>query len=102
MLDMGFLPDLRSIVNEHGMPGKTSRQTLMFSATFPDDMQLLAAEMLNDYIFITVGSVGGASQDIEQNVHKVPQSEKRQKLFDILQAGNQNRCMIRLLLIVAL
>lgn len=94
MLDLGFMPDIHKIVDEHGMPGKTSRQTLMFSATFPDEMQMLASEMLNDYIFITVGCVGGASEDIEQIVHNVPQSEKRQKLFEILKAGNQNLRMI--------
>ncbi len=44
MLDMGFGGDIRSIVGEFDMPPKTERQTLMFSATFPEEIQQLAGE----------------------------------------------------------
>ena len=44
MLDMGFGGDIRSIVEEFDMPPKTERQTLMFSATFPEEIQQLAGE----------------------------------------------------------
>lgn len=39
MLDMGFEPDMRRLVGSPGMPQKENRQTLMFSATFPEDIQ---------------------------------------------------------------
>lgn len=39
MLDMGFEPDMRRLVDSLGMPSKENRQTLMFSATYPDDIQ---------------------------------------------------------------
>lgn len=39
MLDMGFEPDMRRIVASPGMPPKEQRQTLMFSATYPDDIR---------------------------------------------------------------
>lgn len=39
MLDMGFEPDMRKLVNSQGMPPKEERQTLMFSATYPEDIQ---------------------------------------------------------------
>lgn len=39
MLDMGFEPDMRRLVGSPGMPSKEERQTLMFSATFPEDIQ---------------------------------------------------------------
>ena len=39
MLDMGFEPDMRRLVASPGMPTKENRQTLMFSATFPEDIQ---------------------------------------------------------------
>lgn len=39
MLDMGFEPDMRKLVNSPGMPSKEERQTLMFSATYPEDIQ---------------------------------------------------------------
>eukprot|EP00121_Abeoforma_whisleri_P005954 Awhi_evm1s5404 len=46
MLDMGFEPQIRVIVEDEGMPDKFNRQTLMFSATFPRDIQLLAQDFL--------------------------------------------------------
>ena len=42
MLDMGFEPEIRKIVEQFGMPQKSQRQTLMFSATFPEQIQRLA------------------------------------------------------------
>ena len=42
MLDMGFEPEIRKMVENFHMPGKGERQTLMFSATFPEQIQQLA------------------------------------------------------------
>lgn len=42
MLDMGFEPQIRRIVEQDRMPPVGQRQTLMFSATFPKEMQMLA------------------------------------------------------------
>ena len=84
MLDMGFEPEVRLIVEQFGMTDKTARQTLMFSATFPEEIQRLAGDFLNDYLFITVGRVGGATSDITQNVVEVSEFEKREKLSEIL------------------
>ena len=42
MLDMGFEPEIRKIVEQFEMPKKGQRQTLMFSATFPEQIQRLA------------------------------------------------------------
>jgi probable ATP-dependent RNA helicase DDX4 len=90
MLDLGFLPSMMKLANELGMPAKTERQTLMFSATFPEEVQQLARELLNDYIFVTVGHVGSANNDIEQHVVQVDQLNKREKLVSILnEQGNQ-------------
>jgi len=84
MLDMGFRADMMRIANEMKMPSKCDRQTLMFSATFPEEVQKLARELLGDYIFVTVGRVGGANIDIEQRVLEVDQMNKRDKLISIL------------------
>lgn len=46
MLDMGFERDIRSIIEESGMPSPGKRQTMMFSATFPRDIQMLARYVL--------------------------------------------------------
>jgi ATP-dependent RNA helicase DDX3X len=54
MLDMGFEPQIRRIVDEEDMPRPGERQTLLFSATFPKEIQRLAADFLHNYIFLTV------------------------------------------------
>lgn len=87
MLDMGFEPEIRKLVETMGMPPKTERQTLMFSATFPEEIQKLAADFLNDYLFVTVGRVGGANTDVSQNFFEVDRLQKRESLCDILNAG---------------
>ncbi|KAH9251926.1 hypothetical protein BASA81_010130 [Batrachochytrium salamandrivorans] len=69
MLDMGFEPQIRRIVMQEDMPRE--RRTFMFSATFPKEIQRLAADFLEDYIFITVGRVGGAASDITQKIEYV-------------------------------
>lgn len=85
MLDLGFLPAMRKLVGETGMPSKGDRQTLMFSATFPEEVQRLAQEILgSDYLFLTVGRVGGANLDIEQTIYNVDGLSKREKVLSIL------------------
>lgn len=46
------------------------RQTFMFSATFPREIQQLAADFMQDYIFLAVGRVGSASKDVTQTVRE--------------------------------
>ena len=41
----------------------------MFSATFPDDIQVAAQDFLEDYLFLTIGLVGGACSDVTPAVH---------------------------------
>merc|ERR1719184_420411 len=85
MLDMGFMPDIQKCVTSANMPEKGVRQTLMFSATFPDDIQTAAQEFLNDYLFLTVGLVGGACTDVEQVFYEVAKFDKREKLEELMQ-----------------
>ena len=66
MLDMGFEPQIRRIVENEDMPMK--RQTFMFSATFPREIQRMASDFMDDYIFLAVGRVGSAAADITQKV----------------------------------
>ena len=89
MLDMGFEPEIRRVVEQYGMPSKEDRQTLMFSATFPPEIQHLAADFLHDHLFLTVGVVGGTTSDIKQSVVEVDVYQKREKLQEILsESGN--------------
>jgi len=62
MLDMGFEPQIRQIVEEYDMPSKVDRTTLMFSATFPEKIQELASDFMEDYLFLAIGRVGAACE----------------------------------------
>ncbi len=84
MLDMGFEPQIRRIVEGEDMPPVQGRQTLMFSATFPRDIQMLARDFLKDYVFLSVGRVGSTSENITQRVEFVEDIDKRSVLLDIL------------------
>lgn len=84
MLDMGFEPQIRQIVQGVDMPGTAERQTLMFSATFPRDIQMLAKDFLKDYVFLSVGRVGSTSENITQKIEYVEDNDKRSVLLDIL------------------
>uniref|UniRef100_A0A023GFV1 RNA helicase n=1 Tax=Amblyomma triste TaxID=251400 RepID=A0A023GFV1_AMBTT len=94
MLDMGFEPDVRALVGHSSMPPRGERRTLMFSATFPESIQLLAREFLSNSIFLKVGILGGANSDVKQQVYQVTQFEKRQKLLDILEEEGSDRVMV--------
>lgn len=82
MLDMGFEPQIRNIVEECGMPAE--RQTMMFSATFPHNIQRLASDFMRDYVFLTVGRVGSASKDVTQSVEYVEEKDKMDALMKFL------------------
>ncbi|CAJ0934481.1 unnamed protein product, partial [Ranitomeya imitator] len=95
MLDMGFLGDVEKLLASPGMPSKEERQTLMFSATFPNNIQRLAQKILKpDYVFVAVGQVGGACSDVEQQIIEVGEYEKRNKLLEILQSIGSERTMV--------
>uniref|UniRef100_A0ACD6AH89 Uncharacterized protein n=1 Tax=Avena sativa TaxID=4498 RepID=A0ACD6AH89_AVESA len=90
MLDMGFEPQIRKIVDGMGMPRKSVRQTMLFSATFPPQIQRLASDFLSKYIFITVGRVGSSTDLITQKVEFVTYDEKKTYLLDLLQDQSFN------------
>jgi ATP-dependent RNA helicase DDX3X len=84
MLDMGFEPQIRRIVEGEDMPGKADRQTLMFSATFPKEIQHLASSFLYDYIFLAVGRVGSTTDLVTQKFIRVNEDDKMTMLLDLL------------------
>ena len=90
MLDMGFGPDIDDIVKDPSMTPKFRRQTLLFSATFPDKIQEAAATYLkDDYLFLKVGVVGSACKDVRQTVFECEKFQKREKLVDILNGSQE-------------
>ena len=61
MMDMGFWPDVRRIVA--ALPDTAARQTLLFSATMPEDVMRLADEVVRDAKFVQVGYGGRTGQE---------------------------------------
>jgi ATP-dependent RNA helicase RhlE len=74
MMDMGFWPDVRKIAE--GMPPSTSRQTLLFSATIPEEVMRFADALAPQAVFVQVGSSRGPAKNISHEAHIVPSREK--------------------------
>jgi ATP-dependent RNA helicase RhlE len=81
MLDMGFLPDMRQIIDH--MPAV--RQTMMFSATMPPTVAGLANEFLRDPIRIDI-KVATPPESIDQRLYPVPKHLKIDLLVDLIQS----------------
>ncbi|CAF3354772.1 unnamed protein product [Rotaria sp. Silwood1] len=94
MLDMGFEPQIREIVERSDMPAMGQRITLMFSATFPKQIQELARDFLHDYVFLAIGRVGSTSQNITQKIVWVEEAEKRSFLLDLLNIQSETLTLV--------
>ena len=81
MMDMGFWPDVRRIVA--ALPDTAARQTLLFSATMPEDVMKLADEVVCDAKFVQVGSTGPA-KSITHTIENVPAGQKTEWLAKFL------------------
>ena len=91
MLDTGFEEDIKEILR--ACPAKESRQTLMFTATWPTSVQALASSMMTDPAKITISSSGDnpegdlqANRRISQRVEVVEPRDKEWRLMQLLQA----------------
>lgn len=80
MLDMGFLPDVRRVIAQ--LPLK--RQTLLFSATMPPEISLLANSLLTNPVKVSVTPVSSTVDAIEQAVYFVDTKDKKQLLIHLL------------------
>jgi len=82
MLDMGFEPQIRKIVDQI----RPDRQTLMWSATWPKEVRQLAEDFLREYVQINVGALQlSANHNILQIVDVCNDSEKEDKLVRLLE-----------------
>lgn len=86
MLDMGFEPQIRKIIEQI----RPDRQVLMWSATWPKEVQTLAEDFLHNYIQVNIGSLNlSANNNIIQNIKVCEESEKEQELIGLLKTlGN--------------
>lgn len=81
MLDMGFEPQIRKILQQI----RPDRQTCMWSATWPKEVQRLAREFLVDYKQINIGSLKlSANHNIQQVVDVCQEHEKESKMIELL------------------
>ncbi|CAL5321226.1 unnamed protein product [Camellia sinensis] len=103
MLDMGFEPQIRRFVEQMEMPPPGARQTMLFSATFPTEIQRLASDFMSNYIFLAVGRVGSSTDLIVQKVEFVQDMDKRNYLMDLLHTqcdnGAHGKCALTLVFV---
>ncbi|MDA0265743.1 MAG: DEAD/DEAH box helicase [Cyanobacteria bacterium] len=90
MLDMGFIHDIHKILAL--MPD--ARQTVMFSATFSNQIRRLADEFLNQPAVVEVASRNTAAENVTQLVHPVDQHRKRELLSFIIGDGNWQQVLV--------
>ncbi len=89
MFDMGFLPNIRKIVKR--LPVK--RQTLLFSATMPDDIRKLAQEVLHDPVTIQTSNTKPA-ETVAHALYPVPQHLKSALLLELLKHTDTDSVLI--------
>ena len=82
MLDMGFIPDIKRIVRH--MPANTDRQSLLFSATFNQDVMNLAYRWLYHPAFVEIAPESKTNTAIEQKFYLLTEREKMTALRQIL------------------
>jgi ATP-dependent RNA helicase RhlE len=90
MLDMGFLPDLKRIVAR--LP--KARQTLMFSATMPDEIRKLGEVWLKDPVQIRVAPASTTADKVEQHVMLIDKGNKSQLLRTVLDDTARGRTIV--------
>ena len=90
MLDMGFAPQINRLVNE--MP--KYRQTLLFSATMPPEVEVLARKYLRKPIVVQIGRRSEAAQTVTHAVYPVPRERKSSLLAHLLKDGDLDSVLV--------
>jgi ATP-dependent RNA helicase RhlE len=90
MLDMGFMPDLKRILAL--LPKQ--RQTLLFSATFSNDIKKLAQEFLLNPVTVETARRNAAGENIKQSVCMVDRHDKFHALVDLIRSRGVNQVLI--------
>lgn len=90
MLDMGFIRDIKKILAL--LPKQ--RQNLLFSATFSDEIKALADNLLHNPGFVEVARRNTASELVEQTVHMVAQSHKRELMSHLIKQNDWQQVLI--------
>ena len=89
MCDMGFLPDIRRILSH--LPQR--RQTMFFAATMPDEIRVLANDILHDPVTVQIGIIAPA-KTVSHALYPVTEALKKRLLLDMLGQTPTGRVMI--------
>ena len=81
MLDLGFLPQIRDVLRR--LP--RDRHTMMFSATMPDSIEMIARDFMRDPVRIDIMPAGGAAEGITHRLYVVKEADKRNMLLALLE-----------------
>jgi ATP-dependent RNA helicase RhlE len=90
MLDMGFLPAMKRILGT--LPKQ--RQTLLFSATFADEIKQIAGQFMRDPAEIQVAARNSVAATISHRVHPVEAARKRDLLLHLLAADSRRQTLV--------
>ncbi|MDP2783915.1 MAG: DEAD/DEAH box helicase, partial [Sulfurimicrobium sp.] len=90
MLDMGFLPDLRRIMSL--LPAQ--RQSLLFSATFVEEIKRLSDSLLRDPVLIEVARRNTTAENVTQVAHPVDQARKRELLSHLIKTQDLRQVLV--------
>ena len=90
MLDMGFLRDIKKVINS--MPVK--RQNLMFSATFSKDIKKLAHGILNNPVQVEATPENTTVEAIKQKVYRVAKAKKTGLIIKLISEGNWKQVLV--------
>ena len=92
MLDMGFIPQVRQIIRQ--TPPKAERQTLLFSATFTEDVMNLAKQWTTDPAIVEIEAPSRANELVEQHVYAVAGADKYKLLFNLVNDNGWERVIV--------
>jgi ATP-dependent RNA helicase RhlE len=90
MLDMGFIPDVRKIVGS--IPAK--RQTLLFSATFSDEVRRMAGEFLTNPETVEVAARNSIADNLTQVLYPVDSERKADLLLHLIQRDHMEQVLV--------
>jgi ATP-dependent RNA helicase RhlB len=92
MLDMGFIPDVRSIINR--LPPKDKRGTMLYSATLTDDVMKLASQWMEAPVCVETETEQVTTKTVKQVVYVVTANEKFTVLYNHIQQFPDSRILV--------
>ena len=90
MLDMGFIHDIKKVLAI--IPAK--KQSLLFSATFSDDIKALADKLLNQPVLIEVARRNSTAELVAQKMHPVSRERKKELLAHLIRKGDWHQVLV--------